>query len=130
MYNETLARIGLVTIFLGYNVTFIPQFLLGNMGMPRRYYQYPEVFQNLNLVSTAGAFLLAAGFTLVGAYLLHALLRGKVAGPNPWFSKGYEWQTSSPPDMHNFHEEPIATEGPHDYTRPMPVVATGAAHGV
>ncbi len=119
MYSERWGMVGAVFIFLGFNVTFVPQFLLGNAGMPRRYYQYPEMFRNLHVVSTAGAFLLLAGFLLIAGILIESLLARRAAGNNPWLSKGYEWATTSPPDMHNFHEVPVMTEGPHAYETPM-----------
>jgi cytochrome c oxidase subunit I len=103
-------------IVLGFNATFIPQFLLGNAGMPRRYYEYPERFQALNVASTAGASLLAFGFVIIAIYLGYALVYGKVAGPNPWASRGYEWMTPSPPPTENFDVTPTYEHPPHDYT--------------
>ena len=127
MYSERIGLVGALFIFIGFNVTFVPQFLLGNMGMPRRYYQYPEMFQNLNVLSTSGAFLLLFGFTLIAIMMVHSLVRGRVAGPNPWLSKGYEWQTTSPPDKHNFHGTPVRVDAPHAYEKPMEL--EGAVHG-
>ena len=98
MYSERWALAAAVLVILGFNATFIPQFLLGNMGMPRRYYSYPEQFQALNVASTAGASLLAFGFFIILFYLVASLVKGRVAGPNPWFSRGYEWNTPSPPE--------------------------------
>jgi cytochrome c oxidase subunit 1 len=115
MYSERWALAASVLIILGFNATFIPQFLLGNMGMPRRYYSYPEQFQALNVASTAGASLLAFGFLLILFYLVHSLVKGPAAGPNPWFSRGYEWNTPSPPDLANFPETPVYGTGPHEY---------------
>ncbi len=115
MYNE---RVGLFTaalIFMGFNLTFVPQFLLGNMGMPRRYYSYPDRFQALNVLSTGGAFLLGTGLLLTVIYLLAALRYGPRAPANPWGSRGYEWMTPSPPPKHNFAEPPVMTRGPYDY---------------
>ena len=115
-YPEGWALVAAALIVIGFNATFIPQFLLGNAGMPRRYYEYPERFQALNVASTAGASLLAFGFILIAIYLLLSLRYGKPAGANPWGSKGYEWDTtSSPPDTHNFHGQPVYTRGPHEY---------------
>jgi cytochrome c oxidase subunit 1 len=102
-------------IILGFNATFIPQFLLGNAGMPRRYYQYPAHFQALNVASSAGATLLAFGFLIILIYLVLSLYYGPVAGPNPWKSKGFEWDTQSPPLTHNFEVPPIITSEPHSY---------------
>ncbi|HEX7624572.1 MAG TPA: cytochrome c oxidase subunit I, partial [Anaeromyxobacteraceae bacterium] len=103
-------------VIFGFNATFIPQFLLGNYGMPRRYYSYPERFWPLNVASTAGASLLGFGFVLIALYLLWSLKWGKVASANPWHSRGFEWDTLSPPPTENFLENPVYTRPPHDYT--------------
>jgi cytochrome c oxidase subunit I len=118
MYHEGWGMVAASLIVLGFNATFIPQFLLGNAGMPRRYYMYPERFQALNVASTAGASLLAFGFIIILIYLSYALVRGKVAGDNPWNSRGYEWMTSSPPPKHNFDQTPIITQDSHSYQEP------------
>ncbi len=122
-YSEGWALVAACLIILGFNATFIPQFLLGNWGMPRRYYSYPAKFQAWNVASTAGASLLAFGFLLILIYLVISLRWGRVAGPNPWGSRGFEWNTPSPPDKENFPETPTVTHAPHDYTVP----ATAAA---
>ncbi|MBX5480503.1 MAG: cbb3-type cytochrome c oxidase subunit I [Myxococcaceae bacterium] len=128
MYPEGWGLVSAVLIIIGFNATFIPQFLLGNMGMPRRYYQYPEQFQALNVASTAGASLLAMGFLIIAIYLAISLKYGKVAGPNPWGSHGYEWlHTQSPPITHNFHGQPVYPQAPHDYTGPVEGEVTHAA---
>jgi cytochrome c oxidase subunit 1 len=115
-YPEGWGLVSAVLIILGFNATFIPQFLLGNMGMPRRYYSYPERFWALNVASTAGASLLAFGFLIILIYLLISLKRGPIAGPNPWGSRGFEWDTLSPPPTENFVGQPVFTHAPHDYT--------------
>ena len=115
VYSERWALVASVLIIVGFNATFIPQFLLGNIGMPRRYYIYPERFQALNVASTAGASLLAFGFVIILIYLVDSLVRGRVAGPNPWLSRGYEWKTPSPPDLANFPESPVIDQDPHAY---------------
>ncbi len=115
IYSERWALAASLLVIIGFNATFIPQFLLGNMGMPRRYYSYPEQFQALNVASTAGASLLAFGFFLILFYLVASLVKGKVSGPNPWFSRGYEWNTPSPPSLQNFPETPVFDRGPHEY---------------
>jgi cytochrome c oxidase subunit 1 len=127
MYPEGWGLVSAVLIILGFNATFIPQFLLGNAGMPRRYYSYPERFWPLNVASTAGATLLAFGFLIILVYLLISLRWGKVAGPNPWGSQGYEWKTLSPPPAENFLEQPTYPNPPHDY-RELPEGAAEVTH--
>jgi len=117
-YNEGWAMVAAAFIVLGFNATFIPQFLAGNAGMPRRYYMYPERFTGLNVASTMGSTLLAFGFVMILIYLIFALLRGRIAGENPWHSKGYEWRTSSPPIKENFAETLEYPEEPHTYREP------------
>ncbi len=115
MYPEGLAKLSAVTVFLGFNLTFFPQFVLGYLGMPRRYAAYPEEFQMLNVLSTAGASILGVGYVLPLFYLLWSWKYGKVAGPNPWRATGLEWKTPSPPPKHNFEETPIVNVRPYDY---------------
>ncbi len=117
MYDERWGIAAALLIILGFNFTFVPQFLLGNMGMPRRYYQYPEHFQALNIASTAGASVLAMGLLIVLIYMIIALVKGRYAGTNPWGSMGYEWnKTQTPPVTHNFTDQPTYPNAPHDYT--------------
>ena len=118
MYHEGWGMVAAALIVLGFNATFIPQFLMGNAGLPRRYYIYPEKYQSLNVASTCGASLLAFGFVIILIYLIYALARGAPAGDNPWDSRGYEWMTSSPPPKHNFHETPVITRDSHSYQEP------------
>jgi cytochrome c oxidase subunit 1 len=119
MYPEILGRIAAITIFFGFNLTFFPQYLLGWLGMPRRYHEYPPEFQLLNLFSSAGAAVLAVGYLLPLFYLTWSLLRGARAPANPWQATGLEWQTASPPPQHNFEREPRVVRGPYDY-QPVP----------
>jgi cytochrome c oxidase subunit 1 len=126
MYPESWGLVGAVMIILGFNFTFIPQFLLGNMGMPRRYFAYPERFQVLNVASTAGASVLGLGLLVVLTYLLVSLKKGEVAGSNPWRSRGFEWDTPSPPPPENFEETPIITHGPHEYDEEAEVAPSHA----
>jgi cytochrome c oxidase subunit 1 len=109
MYSEFWSKIAAMIIFIGFNLTFFPQFILGYMGMPRRYAAYPEEFQVLNIFSTAGASILAIGLVLPAIYLTYALINGKVAGDNPWLLPSLEWRTSSPPPTENFVTTPVVT---------------------
>jgi cytochrome c oxidase subunit 1 len=120
MYSERLGLLSAALVFAGFFVTFFPQFLLGNAGMPRRYYNYPPQFQALHIVSTAGSWVLATGLSITAMYLVHALFRGKLAGDNPWGSRCFEWRTTSPPPTHNFHATPAFELGAYDYTQPLP----------
>ena len=115
MYPELWGKLSALTIFLGFNLTFFPQFVLGYLGMPRRYYQYPPEFQVLNVLSSAGASVLAVGYLLPLIYLTLSLWFGRDAGPNPWEASGLEWETSSPPPKYNFDEMPVVTGGPYVY---------------
>ncbi|AGA27905.1 cytochrome c oxidase subunit I [Singulisphaera acidiphila] len=115
MYPEIWGKLAALTVFLGFNLTFFPQFVLGYLGMPRRYYEYPPEYQVLNVMSTAGASILAVGYMLPLVYLVLSLWLGKEAGPNPWGAAGLEWQIPSPPSVHNFDEPPVAPERPYDY---------------
>lgn len=116
-YSEFWGRITAVVIFISFNLTFIPQFLMGTWGMPRRYYSYPEMFTSLNGLSSLGAFLLGLGFLSMFIYLIHSLYRGKQAGPNPWGSLTMEWETSSPPIPENFDTDKKLVHGPYDYDK-------------
>ena len=115
LYPERLGYVAAVLVFIGFLGTFGPQFLLGNAGMPRRYYDYPARFQTLNVLSTMGSWLLAAGLILVLAYLLWSLRWGERTSDNPWGSRGFEWDTPSPPPRDNYLEPPVITRKPHDY---------------
>jgi cytochrome c oxidase subunit 1 len=115
LYSDGWARFAAILIFFGFNLTFFPQFILGYLGMPRRYHEYPPEFQVLNVLSSAGASILAVGYLLPLGYLFWSLRRGAVAGPNPWHAKGLEWRTSSPPPTENFTAIPIVTEDPYAY---------------
>jgi cytochrome c oxidase subunit 1 len=115
MYPESFARLSAVLVFLGFNLTFFPQFLLGYLGMPRRYHAYPPEFQVLNVLSTAGASILAVGFLLPMIYFVWSLQYGKDAGPNPFRAAGLEWMTPSPPPTFNFDETPVVTWEAYNY---------------
>ena len=116
LYSERWGLLSASLVTAGFFVTFFPQFLLGNAGMPRRYYDYPPEYQTLHVVSTVGSWVLALGLIITLVYLLWALKSGKRSGDNPWHSASYEWQTRSPPPKHNFDEEPVFETDPYDYT--------------
>jgi cytochrome c oxidase subunit 1 len=115
IYNEWLAKLAAGIIFVGFNLTFFPQFILGYLGMPRRYHAYPPEFQVLNVLSSAGASILGVGYLIPMIYLMWSLRYGKVAGSNPFGASGLEWTTTSPPPTENFAIAPIVTEGPYSY---------------
>ncbi|HZM09961.1 MAG TPA: cytochrome c oxidase subunit I [Candidatus Limnocylindrales bacterium] len=115
MYPEGWAKLSALLVFVGFNLTFFPQFILGYMGMPRRYHAYPPEFQVLNVLSTAGASVLAVGYVLPMIYFVWSLRYGKLAGPNPWNAVGLEWMTPSPPPTQNFDETPVVTWEAYDY---------------
>jgi len=115
MYNESAAKIAAVLTFVGFNATFFPQFVVGYLGMPRRYAVYPEEFQFWHVCSTMGATLLAVGYLLPGIYLTYSLFKGEKAPDNPWGGVGLEWHTTSPPSPHNFDEVPIVTWEAYEY---------------
>lgn len=117
MYNETLAKVAAVLVFLGFNLTFFPQFVVGYLGMPRRYHFYPPEFQIYNVVSTSGAAVLGIGYLLPLLYLTYSLFKGKKVGANPWNAKGLEWETSSPPPTENFEGTPVVTEPAYAYAK-------------
>jgi cytochrome c oxidase subunit 1 len=109
MYSEFWGKVSAMLVFVGFNLTFFPQFILGYMGMPRRYASYPEELQVLNIFSTAGASVLGVGLVMPVVYLTHSLIYGKPAGDNPWMLPGLEWRTSSPPPTENFEKPPVVT---------------------
>jgi len=115
MYPEGWGRLAALLVFVGFNLTFFPQFILGYMGMPRRYWQYPPEFQVLNVLSTAGSTILAVGYVLPMVYFLWSMRYGKIANDNPWGAAGLEWKTSSPPPTFNFDEAPEVTWEAYNY---------------
>jgi cytochrome c oxidase subunit 1 len=126
MYPEAWAKLSALLVFVGFNTTFFPQFILGYMGAPRRYHAYPPEFQVLNVLSTAGASILAVGYVLPMIYFLWSLRYGEIAPPNPWNAVGLEWMTPSPPPTHNFDETPIVTWEAYDYEhQPQEEVTVG-----
>ncbi|HEV7522234.1 MAG TPA: cytochrome c oxidase subunit I [Candidatus Angelobacter sp.] len=115
MYPEGLGKLAALIGFIGFNLTFFPQFILGYVGMPRRYYQYPPEFQMLNVLSTAGATILGVGYLFPLVYLIWSLKYGEIASDNPWNAAGLEWKTTSPPPTFNFHEDPVVDFEAYNY---------------
>jgi cytochrome c oxidase subunit 1 len=115
MYSEWWSRIAAIIIFIGFFLTFVPQFIVGYNGMPRRYHQYVPEFQVWNVLSSAGASILAVGYVLPLFYLIYALKYGRRSGPNPWHATGLEWTVPSPPPRENFDATPVVVRGPYQY---------------
>src|SRR5438552_13883147 len=109
MYPEFWGKLAAMITFIGFNLTFFPQFLMGYLGMPRRYHAYPAEFQIFHILSTAGASILGAAYLLPLIYLVWSLFHGRKAVANPWRATGLEWKTPSPPPKHNFDETPVVT---------------------
>ncbi len=127
MYNELWAKIACGLLFIGFNVTFLPQFVMGSLGMPRRYFNYLEQFQAYHQFSTIGAYIMGVAFVIMAIYLVHSLFKGKQASSNPWGSRALEWQAASPPSLHNYHHTPVIINGPYDYHKPMSEFQLGIA---
>jgi cytochrome c oxidase subunit 1 len=125
MYSDVWSKVSAVLVFAGFNLTFFPQFLLGYMGMPRRYHVYPPEFQVFNVLSSAGASVLGLGLLLPAIYLTYSLKYGAAAPPNPWGATGLEWQTQSPPISENFEVTPVVTTEAYDYSTVQEVVHIG-----
>ena len=117
IYPEKLGQLGAIVTYIGFNLTFFPQFVMGYLGMPRRYFSYPDEFQIYHLLSSAGATILGAGYLLPVIYFIWSLRHGPKAPANPWGATGLEWQTTSPPLKHNFRETPVVTGPPYQYCR-------------
>jgi cytochrome c oxidase subunit 1 len=115
LYPAFLSRLAALLVFVGFNLTFFPQFILGYLGMPRRYWSYPPEFQVLNVLSTAGASILGVGVILPLCYFVWSMRYGKKSGDNPWGAVGLEWDTPSPPPTENFYTTPVVTHGPYEY---------------
>jgi cytochrome c oxidase subunit 1 len=115
MYPEGWGVAAALLIFLGFTLTFFPQFVLGYLGMPRRYHTYDPQFQVLNVLSSAGTVVLAAAYLIPLFYFAWSLRYGRIAGPNPWHADGLEWTIPSPPPQHNFDRMPVITRDPYQY---------------
>jgi cytochrome c oxidase subunit 1 len=116
LYPKFWSKLAALLVFVGFNLTFFPQFLLGYLGMPRRYHSYPEEWQVLNVLSSAGASILGAGYLLPIIYLTWSMRYGPRASANPWGAVGLEWETPSPPPPHNFEKPPIVDHDAYQYT--------------
>jgi cytochrome c oxidase subunit 1 len=124
MYNEVVANMAWLLIMFGFNLTFIPQFILGMEGMPRRYFDYMPQFASLHMISSIGAIFNAIGYTMALANLAFSAKYSKTKAPaNPYNALGLEWQTSSPPPHENFYEIPVVTHEPYDYGVHQPAKA-------
>jgi cytochrome c oxidase subunit 1 len=115
LYDETLAQIAFALVFIGFNVTFMAQFIMGSRGMPRRYYDYLPQFTLYHQISTVGSWILGTGFLVMLAMFIKSLASGKKSPRNPWGSCALEWQVPSPPPVANFVHDPVITHGPYDY---------------
>ncbi|HRP70495.1 MAG TPA: cbb3-type cytochrome c oxidase subunit I, partial [Turneriella sp.] len=117
MYNEKLGVLGFFLVFIGFNLTFIPQFMMGTQGMPRRYYDYEPIFHIYHMLSTFGAYTLGIGFLVAISNIIYSCYRGEKAPDNPWGANTLEWKIPTPMPTHNFHEIPTVTEWPYEYGR-------------
>lgn len=117
MYSDFWGRVAAVIIFIGFNATFFPQFVMGAKGMPRRYYNYKAEYISYHRASTFGSYFMATGFVIAGMTLVHSLVRGRKAPPNPWGAATLEWQTTSPPPTENFYHPPVIDDIPYNYER-------------
>ncbi len=115
MYNDNTGRLSAILVFFGFTFTFLPQFVLGAQGMPRRYHEYLPQFATLHQLSTVGSLVMACGLFMAAYVLFDSLVRGKKAPANPWEAMSLEWHTASPPIEHNFHGQPVCTTGPYDF---------------
>jgi cytochrome c oxidase subunit 1 len=115
MYNETLGKISCIIVFLGFNLTFFPQFIAGQKGMPRRYFDYIPEYTFYNELSSWGSYLIGFGFLIALIYFVAALWSGKKAEKNPWRALTLEWEADCPPVTENFKHDPVVEHGPYDY---------------
>jgi cytochrome c oxidase subunit 1 len=119
MYNETWAKVACLLIFVGFNMTFYTQFIMGSQGMPRRYYSYLPEYGRLHGFSSIGSFILGFGFLVVLIYLVHSIFKGRASGNNPWGALTMEWETTSPPPPENFLKDPEFRHGPYAFDEIM-----------
>jgi cytochrome c oxidase subunit 1 len=131
LYPEWWGRLSALLVFVGFNLTFFPQFLLGYLGMPRRYHAYPDepLWQVLNVMSTAGASVLAVGYVIPMFYFAWSMRYGPISAPNPWPATGLEWQTPSPPPTENFETTPVVRHEAYDFGQVEELKVAGALQG-
>jgi len=115
MYSEKWGRVASALVFIGFNLTFLSQFILGNRGMPRRYHEYLDRFTFWHQASTVGSKILGIGLFIVLFYLLHSVFKGRKSEQNPWGGVSLEWVTATPPITHNFHGIPTVDAGPYEF---------------
>jgi cytochrome c oxidase subunit I len=120
LYNEKVGILGFTLVFIGFNLTFFPQFIMGSLGMPRRYATYVDEYQIYHVLSTIGSFVLATGMLVHLVNFIHSLIAGPKSPPNPWGGLSLEWETATPPIEHNFSHEPVLRYGPYDYDDHVP----------
>jgi len=125
LLSERWGKIAWFLVFVGFNLTFFSQFILGTKGMPRRYHEYLPQFTFWHQLSTVGSQVMGFGFVIILVYMLHSVFRGKRAGRNPWGGVSLEWQTATPPITHNFEEQPVVDRGPYDFDEIEPAAAKG-----
>ena len=114
MYNERAAKLGTLVFVIGFNTLYFPMFIMGYMGMPRRYYDYLPEYKIYHIISTVGSWILILGILILIFNLLKALLsKERTTEINPWGGTTLEWTVPSPPPLENFDEIPTVTHGPY-----------------
>jgi cytochrome c oxidase subunit 1 len=124
MYHEGFGQVSFWLFIVGFNVTFLAQFVNGLNGMNRRYHTYEPMYATWNLVSTVGSWFIAAGILCIIANVIYSMKRGAVAPANPWGARTLEWQTSSPPPLENFEHTPTVNSPPYEYGLNKPFSVT------
>jgi len=114
MYDKRAIWAPWALVFVGFNLLYYPKFIMGWMGMPRRYYDYLPQFHPLQAVSTVGSWILITGLIWLAVVLIRGVRSGAPAGPNPWGGTTLEWSTTSPPPDENFHHVPEVFRGPYE----------------
>ncbi|HKZ66081.1 MAG TPA: cytochrome c oxidase subunit I [Chitinophagaceae bacterium] len=116
MYNQKVAKVAFWILFTGFNVLYFPMFIMGWLGMPRRYYDYLPEFHIYHFISTIGSWILITGLIIMFTNLIHSLKKGKiVTEKNIWGGETLEWKVSTPPPLENFEHIPTITEAPYEY---------------